>query len=212
MRGSCLNSNDVFILKKEKAYFIWCGKGSTGDEREMAKLIAKRISKDDYNVIFEGEIHKILYTKTQNELAWGQAIVQISTPDHLLTSIDISSVLKKAKRNFKFIIITYASKFSFAGQEKDEFWKTIGGKQDYASNKKLATLHDPMPARLFQISNATGRFRGKTNNLMSIQIGIPIGIIPIPILPSPEQCTSCVRQFWCLCSYILVQDAKIYIC
>ncbi|KAI5705145.1 hypothetical protein M8J75_012335 [Diaphorina citri] len=98
MRGSCLNSNDVFILKKEKAYFIWCGKGSTGDEREMAKLIAKRISKDDYNVIFEG-------------------------------------------------------------QEKDEFWKTIGGKQDYASNKKLATLHDPMPARLFQISNATGRFR-----------------------------------------------------
>uniref|UniRef100_A0A8D8W0P4 Advillin n=1 Tax=Cacopsylla melanoneura TaxID=428564 RepID=A0A8D8W0P4_9HEMI len=98
MSASCLNSNDVFILKKEKAYFIWCGKGSTGDEREMAKIIAKRISKDDYNVIFEG-------------------------------------------------------------QEKDEFWRTIGGKQEYASTKKLAILHDPMPARLFQISNATGKFR-----------------------------------------------------
>lgn len=55
MRASCLNSNDVFILKKEKAYFIWCGRGATGDEREMAKQVAKRISKDDYTVVFEGE-------------------------------------------------------------------------------------------------------------------------------------------------------------
>ncbi|KAL1458347.1 hypothetical protein WDU94_008506, partial [Cyamophila willieti] len=97
MSASCLNSNDVFILKKEKVYFIWCGKGSTGDERDVAKQIAKRISKDDCSVVCEG-------------------------------------------------------------QEKDDFWTAIGGKAEYASSEKLANADDQIPARLFQISNATGRF------------------------------------------------------
>ena len=39
-RASLLNSNDVFIVcHKASSFFIWCGKGSTGDEREAAKHI-----------------------------------------------------------------------------------------------------------------------------------------------------------------------------
>uniref|UniRef100_A0A8D8Z5X1 Villin-1 n=1 Tax=Cacopsylla melanoneura TaxID=428564 RepID=A0A8D8Z5X1_9HEMI len=97
MSASCLNSNDVFIVKKKQAYFIWCGKGSSENEREMAGCIARRISNDGYSVIFEG-------------------------------------------------------------QETDEFWSTIGGKQEYASSEKLAIATDLMPGRLFQISNASGIF------------------------------------------------------
>ena len=40
-RAASLNSNDVFVLFTKSSVYIWCGKGSTGDEREMAKLIAK---------------------------------------------------------------------------------------------------------------------------------------------------------------------------
>jgi hypothetical protein len=36
-----LNSHDVFIVCScsGRAFFVWCGKGSTGDEREAAKLM-----------------------------------------------------------------------------------------------------------------------------------------------------------------------------
>jgi len=40
-RAASLNSNDVFVLFTKSKVYIWCGKGSTGDEREMAKLVAQ---------------------------------------------------------------------------------------------------------------------------------------------------------------------------
>jgi villin len=40
--AASLNSNDVFVLYTPSAIFIWAGKGSTGDEREMAKLCAHK--------------------------------------------------------------------------------------------------------------------------------------------------------------------------
>ncbi|XP_015782794.1 adseverin isoform X2 [Tetranychus urticae] len=40
--ASSLNSNDVFVLFTPSTVYIWAGKGSTGDEREMARLCAKR--------------------------------------------------------------------------------------------------------------------------------------------------------------------------
>lgn len=39
-RSSSLNSNDVFLLKSLKNLWMWCGRGSSGDEREMAKHLA----------------------------------------------------------------------------------------------------------------------------------------------------------------------------
>lgn len=38
--SSSLNTNDVFIIcHKSSAFYIWCGKRSTGDQREAAKSI-----------------------------------------------------------------------------------------------------------------------------------------------------------------------------
>uniref|UniRef100_A0A8D9B6V5 Advillin n=1 Tax=Cacopsylla melanoneura TaxID=428564 RepID=A0A8D9B6V5_9HEMI len=119
MSASCLNSNDVFILKKEKVYFIWCGKGSTGDERDVAKQIAKIILKDDYIVL------------CSKGPPGGK-------PNRIAKNYDYSVVCE--------------------GQEKDDFWSAIGGKEEYASSEKLANADEQLPARLFQISNATGRF------------------------------------------------------
>jgi len=33
---------------------MWCGKGSTGDEREMAKIIASKESIADFFIVSEG--------------------------------------------------------------------------------------------------------------------------------------------------------------
>ncbi|BES89474.1 actin Hypothetical protein [Nesidiocoris tenuis] len=54
MQLSSLNSNFVFILKTEESSFMWCGKGSTGDEREMAKNVAKGICDGELAVLYEG--------------------------------------------------------------------------------------------------------------------------------------------------------------
>nr|CAD7454924.1 unnamed protein product [Timema tahoe] len=35
--------------------FLWSGKGSTGDEREMAKKIASTVVRGDYEVLYEGQ-------------------------------------------------------------------------------------------------------------------------------------------------------------
>ncbi|OCT75442.1 hypothetical protein XELAEV_18030622mg [Xenopus laevis] len=54
-RASSLNSNDVFVLKTESMCYLWCGKGCSGDEREMAKTVANIISKQDKQTILEGQ-------------------------------------------------------------------------------------------------------------------------------------------------------------
>ncbi len=44
------------------------------------------------------------------------------------------------------------------GKEPDEFWSALGGKTEYASDKYLAEVLPSNPPRLFQCSNASGRF------------------------------------------------------
>ncbi|KAM4581996.1 advillin [Fundulus diaphanus] len=41
--ASSLNSNDVFLLKSQVGIYLWCGKGSSGDERAMAKEVSSVI-------------------------------------------------------------------------------------------------------------------------------------------------------------------------
>lgn len=96
MCAASLNSNDVFVIFSKKQVYIWCGKGSTGDEREAAKLVAKRSPREQTIVI--------------------------------------------------------------EGQEKPAFWESIGGKTDYHSDKRLQDPESEHPPRLFQFSNASGRF------------------------------------------------------
>nr|XP_033787634.1 villin-like protein [Geotrypetes seraphini]XP_033787635.1 villin-like protein [Geotrypetes seraphini] len=54
-RASSLNSNDVFVLKTDQVCYLWCGKGCSGDEREMAKTVANVISKRDKQTTLEGQ-------------------------------------------------------------------------------------------------------------------------------------------------------------
>lgn len=54
-RASSLNSNDVFILKTPSCCYLWYGKGCSGDEREMAKMVANTISRTEKQVVVEGQ-------------------------------------------------------------------------------------------------------------------------------------------------------------
>lgn len=44
--AASLNSNDVFLLKSQSGIHLWCGKGSSGDERAMAKEISAVIGQN----------------------------------------------------------------------------------------------------------------------------------------------------------------------
>ncbi|KAG9349429.1 hypothetical protein JZ751_027872 [Albula glossodonta] len=54
-RSTCLNSNDVFVLKTNTCCYLWYGKGCSGDEREMGKTLADIISRREKHVIAEGQ-------------------------------------------------------------------------------------------------------------------------------------------------------------
>ncbi|KAF6116938.1 villin 1 [Phyllostomus discolor] len=54
-KASSLNSNDVFVLKTPSCCYLWCGKGCSGDEREMAKMVSDVISRTERQVVVEGQ-------------------------------------------------------------------------------------------------------------------------------------------------------------
>ena len=45
----------------------------------------------------------------------------------------------------------------FESQERDEFWDILGGKLDYQSDKRLQMQGPMSEARLFEVSNASGK-------------------------------------------------------
>ncbi|XP_072254499.1 advillin [Pyxicephalus adspersus] len=53
--ASSLNSNDVFLLKTQNEHYLWYGKGSSGDEREMAKQLAAILSDGSEEALAEGQ-------------------------------------------------------------------------------------------------------------------------------------------------------------
>ena len=53
--ASSLNTNDCFVLVSPNETYVWLGKGSTGDEKEMAKRIALNTDKDP-TVVYEGKL------------------------------------------------------------------------------------------------------------------------------------------------------------
>lgn len=54
--ASSLNSGDVFLLKSQSALYMWCGKGSSGDERQMAKEVAAAIGQSgSEELVTEGQ-------------------------------------------------------------------------------------------------------------------------------------------------------------
>ncbi|XP_067443753.1 advillin [Thunnus thynnus] len=57
--ATSLNSNDVFLLKSQSGLYLWCGKGSSGDERAMAKQVSSVIGQNSQNgseeIVAEGQ-------------------------------------------------------------------------------------------------------------------------------------------------------------
>uniref|UniRef100_UPI00398E4FC2 advillin n=1 Tax=Pristiophorus japonicus TaxID=55135 RepID=UPI00398E4FC2 len=53
--ASSLNSNDVFLLKIDTNCYLWCGKGSSGDERAMAKELAAIVANGNKTIIAESQ-------------------------------------------------------------------------------------------------------------------------------------------------------------
>ncbi|XP_020770505.2 villin-like protein isoform X2 [Odocoileus virginianus] len=54
-RASALNSNDVFLLVTANLCYLWFGKGCSGDQREMARALVTIISREDTEIVLEGQ-------------------------------------------------------------------------------------------------------------------------------------------------------------
>uniref|UniRef100_A0A7N6BYH3 HP domain-containing protein n=1 Tax=Anabas testudineus TaxID=64144 RepID=A0A7N6BYH3_ANATE len=54
-RASSLNTNDVFLLKTDQMCYLWYGKGCSGDERVMGRAMSDVLSKQDKQVVMEGQ-------------------------------------------------------------------------------------------------------------------------------------------------------------
>lgn len=54
LEAASLNTNDCFVLVTPGETYVWLGKGSTGDEREMAKVLAKTSDRDP-EIVYEGQ-------------------------------------------------------------------------------------------------------------------------------------------------------------
>nr|KAF6493713.1 advillin [Rousettus aegyptiacus] len=52
---SSLNSNDVFLLQTQTEHYLWYGKGSSGDERAMAKELAGFLCNGTEDAVAEGQ-------------------------------------------------------------------------------------------------------------------------------------------------------------
>ncbi|XP_060108858.1 advillin [Heteronotia binoei] len=53
--AASLNSNDVFLLKTQTEHYLWYGKGSSGDEREMAKQLSATFCDGIQETVAEGQ-------------------------------------------------------------------------------------------------------------------------------------------------------------
>ncbi|XP_075404001.1 villin-like protein [Tenrec ecaudatus] len=53
-RASSLRSSDVFLLVTLSGCYLWFGKGCTGDQREMAHMVASLLSRENKDVVLEG--------------------------------------------------------------------------------------------------------------------------------------------------------------
>jgi len=60
LEAASLNTNDCFVLVSPKETYVWLGKGSTGDEKEMAKNVARKTDRDP-EIVYEGQEKAIFW-------------------------------------------------------------------------------------------------------------------------------------------------------
>ena len=75
LKAASLNTNDCFVIKtKTQGTWVWLGKGSTGDERDMAKNIAQ-MSDNDPTITMEGKY--LLFTYYEVNIKFGSQCFQL---------------------------------------------------------------------------------------------------------------------------------------
>jgi len=72
--ASSLNSNDVFLLKTPQSLWMWSGKGSSGDEREMAKHVATIISGAECETCAEGNEPALFWVALDGKAPYADSI------------------------------------------------------------------------------------------------------------------------------------------
>lgn len=81
--AASLNSNDVFLLKTQTEHYLWYGKGSSGDEREMAKQLSTTICDGIQETVAEGQEPAVFWELlgSKGPYASGKRLHQV-VPDH----------------------------------------------------------------------------------------------------------------------------------
>ena len=96
---SSLNSNNVFIVCSNSAYFVWCGKASTGDERETAKSLIMGLKKDP-EIVIESQEKENFW----NALGGKQPYYTDKRPPVLSQSAQIARLFEVLNENGKLIV------------------------------------------------------------------------------------------------------------
>nr|XP_028577335.1 advillin [Podarcis muralis]XP_028577336.1 advillin [Podarcis muralis] len=81
--AASLNSNDVFLLKTQADHYLWYGKGSSGDEREMAKELATTLCNGIQEMVAEGQEPPEFWELLGGKAPYAsQKRLQEEVPDH----------------------------------------------------------------------------------------------------------------------------------
>uniref|UniRef100_A0A3B5A530 Villin like n=1 Tax=Stegastes partitus TaxID=144197 RepID=A0A3B5A530_9TELE len=82
-RASSLNTNDVFLLKTDTKCYLWYGKGCNGDERVMGRAISDVLSRQDKQVVMEGQEKAEFWVALGGKAPYASdKRLQIETPRH----------------------------------------------------------------------------------------------------------------------------------
>ncbi|XP_074836545.1 advillin isoform X2 [Carettochelys insculpta] len=81
--ASSLNSNDVFLLWTTTEHYLWYGKGSSGDEREMAKQLASALCDNTQEMVAEGQEPAVFWGLLGGKAPYASdKRLQQEVPDH----------------------------------------------------------------------------------------------------------------------------------
>uniref|UniRef100_A0A8D0GKU7 Advillin n=1 Tax=Sphenodon punctatus TaxID=8508 RepID=A0A8D0GKU7_SPHPU len=82
--AASLNSNDVFLLRSQGEHYLWYGKGSSGDEREMAKQLVTTLCEGPQETVAEGQEPTAFWELLGGKTPYASAKrLQQEVPDYL---------------------------------------------------------------------------------------------------------------------------------
>ncbi|KAK7483760.1 hypothetical protein BaRGS_00024976, partial [Batillaria attramentaria] len=170
-RAGSLNSNDVFIVDTEKEVFLWIGRirrrrqaalpvlsyacarlSSTYFNTEKNNLYCGFQSKKSlqmFSALFAPEFSATWHGSRRN---WQCLKTDGASEDEKNVANNVVRYICPDRNSSDVVVVE-------EGLEPPEFWDVLGGPEPYASGPSLESPAQDMPPRLFQCSNASGRFK-----------------------------------------------------